>query len=264
MTVAESPTAAGEALPAAHALSVEQVFATLATGARGLTQAEAEARLRRHGRNAIREAPGQPLIRRLLANFTHVMALLLWGGGLIAFAAQLPQLGVAIWLVNLINGAFSFWQEFKAEQATRARSRLLPATARRQLMGRRAGDAQILPHLLQGVEDGPPGLVIPHGVLNGEQRHRSPSDARPRPGGANARPWRRGASSSSRRAPWPARPITSADPPPCRPVAPRATHGMAGPGATQRGPRGSRRIAQAGGPPSPRIAVSTTANPWRS
>lgn len=37
-----------------------------------------------------------------------------------AFAAQMPQLGMTIWLVNLINGAFSFWQEYKAERATAA------------------------------------------------------------------------------------------------------------------------------------------------
>ena len=48
------------------------------------------------------------------------MALLLWVGGLLGFLAQMPQLGIAIWLVNLINGAFSFWQEYKAEQATAA------------------------------------------------------------------------------------------------------------------------------------------------
>ncbi len=38
------------------------------------------------------------------------MALLLWVGGVIGFIAQMPQLGVAIWLVNVISGAFSFWQ----------------------------------------------------------------------------------------------------------------------------------------------------------
>ena len=52
------------------------------------------------------------------------------GWGLLGFLAQMPQLGVAIWLVNLINGAFSFWQEYKAEQATAALLRLLPTYAR--------------------------------------------------------------------------------------------------------------------------------------
>ena len=58
------------------------------------------------------------------------MALLLWVGGLLGFLAQMPQLGIAIWLVNLINGAFSFWQEYKAEQATAALRQLLPTYAR--------------------------------------------------------------------------------------------------------------------------------------
>jgi len=49
---------------------------------------------------------------------------------LLGFLAQMPQLGMAIWLVNLINGAFSFWQEYKAEQATTALRRLLPTYAR--------------------------------------------------------------------------------------------------------------------------------------
>jgi magnesium-transporting ATPase (P-type) len=57
------------------------------------------------------------------------MAILLWVGGAVAFLADLPQLGVAIWVVNVVNGIFSFWQEFKAEKATEALLRLLPSTA---------------------------------------------------------------------------------------------------------------------------------------
>jgi magnesium-transporting ATPase (P-type) len=79
-----------------------------------LTQAEAGARLQRYGRNTICRVAATSLILRFLSNFTHLMALLLWVGGLIGFLARLPQLGVAIWLVNVINGMFSFWQEYKA------------------------------------------------------------------------------------------------------------------------------------------------------
>jgi len=60
------------------------------------------------------------------ANFTHLMATLLWSGGLIAFVAGLPQLGIAIWMVNLINGIFSYWQEHRAEKATEALQKMLP------------------------------------------------------------------------------------------------------------------------------------------
>lgn len=114
---------------AIHTLSAADAFRTLGTQPGGLAAEEPAVRLRRYGSNALSEARGRPLAVRLLANFTHLMALLLWAGGLIGFIAGMPQLGVAIWAVNLINGAFSFWQEFKAERATAALRRMLPETA---------------------------------------------------------------------------------------------------------------------------------------
>ena len=113
-----------------EALPLPDIYAALGTQPQGLTHAEAAARLQHYGRNTIRSVAPTPLVRKFLANFTHLMALLLWVGGLLGFLAQMPQLGVAIWLVNLINGAFSFWQEYKAEQATVALLRLLPTYAR--------------------------------------------------------------------------------------------------------------------------------------
>lgn len=95
----------------------------------GLSPDEAATRLQSAGRNLLAEVKGQPLLLRFLLNFTHLMAILLWAVGLAAFVAQMPELGVAIWLVNLINGLFSFWQEYKAEQVTAALRRLLPIYA---------------------------------------------------------------------------------------------------------------------------------------
>jgi P-type Ca2+ transporter type 2C len=40
------------------------------------------------------------------------------------------QLGIAIWMVNLINGLSSFWQEFRAEKAAEALMQLLPRQVR--------------------------------------------------------------------------------------------------------------------------------------
>jgi Ca2+-transporting ATPase len=113
-----------------HAVSTAEVYRALATRPEGLTQAEAEERLEHFGRNVIREVKGKPLWVRFLANFTHLMAILLWIGGTVAFIAHTPQLGIAVWLVNIINGAFSFWQEYRAERATEALRRLLPSYVR--------------------------------------------------------------------------------------------------------------------------------------
>ncbi len=134
-----------------QALPIPEVYQALETDPGGLTRAEAEARLIRFGRNALREAKGKPLYLKFLANFTHLMALLLWIGGVVAFIAQMPQLAIAIWMVNVINGAFSFWQEFKAEKATEALRKLLPSYAR---VLRNAEEARIL------AEELVPGDVI--------------------------------------------------------------------------------------------------------
>jgi Ca2+-transporting ATPase len=113
-----------------YTLPVEEVYPVLNTRPEGLNQAEAEARLQEHGPNVLREVKGKPLYLKFLANFTHLMAILLWIGGIVALIAQMPQLAIAVWMVNLINGIFSFWQEYRAEKATQALRKLLPAYAR--------------------------------------------------------------------------------------------------------------------------------------
>ncbi len=111
-------------------LAVLELYERYSTGPQGLTQAVAEERLRQVGKNVIREVKGKPLIFKFFANFTHLMAIMLWIGGAVGFIAQLPQLGIAIWMVNIINGLFSFWQEYRAEKATEALKKLLPSYAR--------------------------------------------------------------------------------------------------------------------------------------
>jgi len=110
-------------------LSQPEVYRELGTGPEGLSHEEAQKRLAHYGRNAISKIQ-ENRFAALAANFTHLMALLLWAGGLIAFVAWLPQLGIAIWMVNLINGFFSYWQERKAEKATLALARMLPTYSR--------------------------------------------------------------------------------------------------------------------------------------
>ncbi|NWJ45639.1 MAG: cation-transporting P-type ATPase [Chloroflexi bacterium] len=111
-------------------LPVNEIYKAFNTSPQGLTQAEAQVRLEKFGRNTLSEGHKTPLILKFLANFTHLMALLLWAGGIVGFLANAPQLGIAIWTVNLINGVFSFWQEYKAEKATEALKRMLPNYAR--------------------------------------------------------------------------------------------------------------------------------------
>ena len=60
---------------------------------------------------------------------------MLWVAGVLAFAAGLPQLGVAIFLVVLLNAVFAFVQENRADRAAERLQALLP----RQVTVRRDG-----------------------------------------------------------------------------------------------------------------------------
>lgn len=107
-----------------------QVFGVLSSSADGLTLSDAVARQKTAGLNKIATLKKPSIFLKFSSNFTHMMALLLWAGGVIALCAGMTQLAVAIWSVNLINGLFSFWQEFKAEKATEALLKLVPRKAK--------------------------------------------------------------------------------------------------------------------------------------
>jgi magnesium-transporting ATPase (P-type) len=77
----------------------------------GLTSAEAAARLRRDGPNVLPSAHGPSVARQLAAQLTHFFALMLWVAAALALLAGMPQLAVAIVVVVVLNGLFSFAQE---------------------------------------------------------------------------------------------------------------------------------------------------------
>ena len=127
-----------------HQLGAEQALASLNTSAAGLDAEEARRRLAEFGPNHVEEVGREHLLLQFAREFTHFFALILWLGAALAFLAEhfdpgqgMARLGLAIVGVILINGCFSFWQEYKAERALAALRRLLPQTA--QVV--RAGEA---------------------------------------------------------------------------------------------------------------------------
>ena len=95
----------------------------------GLSSSGAEARLRRDGPNVLPTAPAPPAWRMLVGQMFHFFAVLLWVAGGLAFVARMPELGVAIFAVVVINGLFSFFQEYRAERAAERLRDLLPRRA---------------------------------------------------------------------------------------------------------------------------------------
>ena len=113
-----------------HKATIEDACQAMNCSIGGLSSSEAQVRQDKYGKNVVSEMKGKPLILVFLSNFISMMAILLWAGGLVAFFADMPQLGIAVWLVNVINGVFSFWQEFRASKATEALKKMLSSYAR--------------------------------------------------------------------------------------------------------------------------------------
>jgi len=116
-----------------HGLSAEQSLASLKTTTAGLAAAEAVRRLAEFGPNHVEEVGREPVLLSFAREFTHFFAVILWIGAALAFLADhfdpgqgMARLGVAIVGVVLVNGVFSFWQEYKAERAVAALRQLLP------------------------------------------------------------------------------------------------------------------------------------------
>lgn len=105
---------------------IKDVFDNLHSSADGLTPEEAEKRLNKYGENTIKKAAAESEWKTFFKNFISTMAILLWISGFIAIVSGTVELGIAIWLVNIINGLFSFWQERAAKKATDALNNMLP------------------------------------------------------------------------------------------------------------------------------------------
>lgn len=147
-----------------YALRVPEVFEALETSPNGLTDTDVEQRLSLYGLNELTEPPGPPSTFKSLAHLVHPMALLLWGAGGLAFAAQHFSLGIVIWIVVLVNAGFTFWQEHRAEQAITALKKLLPPYAR---LLRNGEEAKV-----------PASQVVPGDVLLLSEGDNIPADAR--------------------------------------------------------------------------------------
>lgn len=123
-------------------MSVEQCLASLKSSPVGLDAGEAARRLAEFGANHVEEVGRESLLLRFAREFTHFFAIILWIGAALALIADhfdpnqgMARLGVAIVVVIVINGVFSFWQEYKAQRAIAALRQLLPPRVKVQRAG---------------------------------------------------------------------------------------------------------------------------------
>jgi len=124
-------------------LSPREALAALGSAVDGLAAREAARRLAEFGANRVAAVARVSPWLTLLGEFIHFFALILWFAAALAFtAARLEpgqgmfELGLAIVGVILINGGFSFWQTYRAEQALAALEKLLPQQVKVRRDGR--------------------------------------------------------------------------------------------------------------------------------
>jgi magnesium-transporting ATPase (P-type) len=103
----------------------------------GLSSAVAAERLRAEGPNSLPRARPPSPWRQLGAELVHFFAILFWAAAALAFAAGLPELGVAVVAVVLVNALFAFFQQRRAEHAAEKLRDLLPRKATVVRDGRR-------------------------------------------------------------------------------------------------------------------------------
>jgi len=144
--------------------SAEEALAALGTHAqRGLSEAEARARLERHGRNELAAQEPVPAWRKFLAQFADPLVVLLLIATAISAAlwlverdAALPYEALAILAVVLLNALMGHVQESRAEEAVAALRRMAAARANVIRGGSRQSvvAAELVPGDLLLIEEG--------------------------------------------------------------------------------------------------------------
>jgi sodium/potassium-transporting ATPase subunit alpha len=117
-----------------HQLSISDALTSMRTSVQGLDAQEAAARLKEYGPNQVQAVARQHWALRLLAEFTHLFAVILWVAAALAFVADwytphegMARVGVAVVIVIILSGLFSFWQEARVERTLAALQSLLPS-----------------------------------------------------------------------------------------------------------------------------------------
>ncbi|MEO8694730.1 MAG: cation-transporting P-type ATPase [Acidimicrobiales bacterium] len=122
----------------------------------GLTDDEAARRLSRDGPNVLPKAKRRHGWREFISQMTHFFALLLWAAGVLALIAGMPQLGIAIFVVIVVNALFAFVQEQRADHAAQRLRELLPrrSTVMRSGVEREIAASELVAEDLVVLRDG--------------------------------------------------------------------------------------------------------------
>ena len=108
-----------------HTNTNEEVLTKLETSPRGLSDAEADVRIKRYGANRLEEKRRKSPLKMLLQQFTETMVLILIVAAILSFFLGKTTEGIAIMAIVLLFGFLGFFQEYRAEKAMAALNRMV-------------------------------------------------------------------------------------------------------------------------------------------
>jgi len=113
-----------------HAKSIEEVLELLKTSEKGLSEREAEERLKKYGPNLIEKKRRLEPLKILVRQFTSFLVLLLVFATCISFFIGEFFDGLAISAIIILNASLGFFQEYRAEKAVEALKKLAAPKAK--------------------------------------------------------------------------------------------------------------------------------------
>ena len=118
-----------EGQPPWHALGLGEVLTAVRANEGGLTETEAAARLAAGGPNQLPQQPPTTIWQLLRRQFRSPLIYLLAVAALVSLLIQHPTDAAFIAVILVVNAAIGGYQEWKAEQSTRALQKLLQVRA---------------------------------------------------------------------------------------------------------------------------------------
>lgn len=106
------------------------IFTQLQTSPQGLTQEEAEKRLKTYGLNLLKAKKRTPYIIQFLEEFKDLMVIILIIATIFAFASGEITDAIIILFIVVLNATIGFVQKFKAEKAIEALKKMIKPHAR--------------------------------------------------------------------------------------------------------------------------------------
>ncbi|MHC1756488.1 MAG: cation-translocating P-type ATPase [Methanosarcina sp.] len=120
-----------------HLISLPEFLQRLAVTENGLSEQEATHRLRECGPNILEEAGKESILKRYVRQFRNFFSILLTVGAILSFLGEYLDpgkgniyIGVALVGVVVLNGTFTFVQEYQAAKTMESFRQLLPPHAK--------------------------------------------------------------------------------------------------------------------------------------